>query len=412
MKYLYLDCFSGISGDMFIGALLDSGLKLEDLKKELAKLHVSGYHLTAERESQSAIYGTQFDVHLTDDLNTKDSGFVESHKNHHQARHLSEIIELINRSDLDCDVKKHAVNIFKDIGRAESKAHNLPLSKVHFHEIGAMDSIIDIVGSCIAINLLKVDKIVSSVISDGHGFINVAHGQMPVPVPAVANMLTEKYVPINQRSDVSTELLTPTGLGIIKEFVDEFRPIDEEDKIQNVGYGFGTRKTGSFNALRIFTCDKTHSNKVTNETSDRIMLLEANIDDQTGQSLSFAMDRLLSEGAYDVFLTPIYMKKNRPGIKFSVLTPILEADRFENLIFKYTTTKGIRHQIIRRKVMKRHFFEVNYKGKVIKIKKATYGSVSKITPEYEDCKDIAIKTGVSIEQVLQDLTKLIDKENF
>lgn len=261
MKYLYLDAFSGLSGNMFIGSLLDLGLNLADLKRELKKINLDGYDLSAKREAKSAIFGTFFDVSLHNDLGTKDHGFDE-HKleheeaTHHHVRHLSEIVDLIKNSDLNESVKEHAINIFNDIGKAEAKAHNLPMSEVHFHEIGATDSLVDIIGSCIAIKLLHIDAVISSPISDGHGFINVAHGQMPVPVPAVANMLADSNVPIHQREDVNTELLTPTGLGIVKEFVKEFRPIDTQDKIQKVGYGFGSRDTGSFNALRVFLCER------------------------------------------------------------------------------------------------------------------------------------------------------------
>lgn len=261
MKYLYLDAFSGVSGNMFIGSLLDLGLNLDDLNKELKKIKMPDeYKLHSERRAQSAIYGTFFDVDLKKDLGTKDHGFDE-HKldHHHHARHLIDIIKMIKDSDLSDNIKNHSINIFNDIGKAESKAHNMPLSEVHFHEAGATDSIIDIVGSCIALELLDIDYIISSPINDGTGFINVAHGQMPVPVPAVANMLIDSNVPLNQRIDVNTELVTPTGLGIVKEFVKEFRPISNEDIIKNVGYGFGSRDTGSFNALRVFLCERNIS---------------------------------------------------------------------------------------------------------------------------------------------------------
>lgn len=266
MKYLYLDAFSGISGNMFIGAMLDLGLNLDDLKHELQKVKINDYELKVDRKAQNDIFGTFFDVQLKNDLGTKDYGFDEKElkqekKHHHNIRHLSEIITLIKNSKLNDSVKKHAINIFNDIGKAESKAHNLPMSEVHFHEIGATDSLVDIIGSCIALNLMGIDEVISSPISDGHGFINVAHGQMPVPVPAVANMLVDSNVPIKQREDVNTELLTPTGLGIIKEFVKDFRPIEAEDQIKKVGYGFGSRNTGSFNALRIFLCQQDLSNQ-------------------------------------------------------------------------------------------------------------------------------------------------------
>lgn len=259
MKTLYLDAFSGISGDMFLGALIDLGVDVHDLESELSKLHVDGYTLIAERVAKSAIYGTNFDVVLA--AGEKDHGFIEPHEHHehhdghhHHAhgRHLADILALIEASELSATVKQHATAIFQDIGRAEAKVHNVPLRDVHFHEVGAVDSIVDIVGACIAMERLGVEHVKCSTITDGTGFINVAHGKMPVPVPAVAQMLTEKPIPIAQNTDVHTELLTPTGLGIVKEFVDDFGPLVPGDAVQKIGYGFGKRETGLFNALRVF----------------------------------------------------------------------------------------------------------------------------------------------------------------
>lgn len=420
MKYLYLDAFSGISGNMFIGAMLDLGLNPDDLKKELKKIKLDGYELKAERKVQSAIYGTFFDVDLTNDMGTKDHGFdehqleheEEKHGNnhhHYNVRHLSEIVELIKNSDLNDNVKTHAINIFNDIGRAESKAHNLPMSEIHFHEIGATDSLIDIIGSCIAIDLLGIDEVISSPISDGHGFINVAHGQMPVPVPAVANMLAGGNVPIHQREDIHTELLTPTGLGVAKEFVKEFRPIDTQDNIKKVGYGFGSRETGAFNALRVFLCERDLSCQDIKKKKDEIVALEANIDDQTGQGLGFAIEQIMNAGALDAYFSPIYMKKERPAVKITVLAPVNQLNKFEKLLFKYTTTKGVRHTILKRAVMTRNFKKVTVLGDQVRIKIASYDDISKLTPEYDDCKRIAINNNLSLEQVMEIAQQKVNK---
>lgn len=420
MRYLYLDAFSGLSGNMFIGSLLDLGLDLDDLKNELKKINIGDYDLSAKRQAQSAIFGTLFDVELHNDLGTKDHGFDEHqlkheeeshHHHHHSVRHLSEIVALIQKSDLKENVKKHAINIFNDIGKAESKAHNLPMSEVHFHEIGATDSLVDIIGSCIAIDLLDIDEVISSPISDGHGFINVAHGQMPVPVPAVANMLAGSGVPIKQRDDVDTELLTPTGLGIAKEFVKEFRPIDVQDEIKKVGYGFGTRETGSFNALRTFLCERNLSTQNIKKKNDEIVALAANIDDQTGQGLGFAIEQIMHAGALDAYFTPIYMKKQRPAIKLTVLAPVNQITKFENLIFKYTTTKGVRHSILKRAIMTRNFKEIEVLGDKVRIKIASYKDLSKLTPEYDDCKKIAIKNNLSLEEVMEMAKEKVNENN-
>ncbi|CAM3197580.1 LarC family nickel insertion protein [Lactiplantibacillus plajomi] len=283
MRTLYLDAFSGISGDMFLGAMLDLGLDFDQLKAELEKLHVKGYRLTRERLAKSSIYGTSFDVQVA---GGKDHGFVEHHHaaDHHHAdtaadhathadhdqhdhqdghhhhhgaaRHLSDILDLIHASDLSDNVKTHAEAIFTEIAQAEATVHHMPLADVHFHEVGALDSIVDIVGCCVALELMDIDEVQASPLTDGSGFINVAHGQMPVPVPAVMQMRVGSRVPIQQRLDIHTELITPTGMGIVKTMVKDFGPLPENATPLKVGYGFGQRDTGGFNALRAVLFEK------------------------------------------------------------------------------------------------------------------------------------------------------------
>lgn len=272
MQTLYLDAFSGISGDMFLGALLDLGLDFEALKTELAKLNVTDYDLTCERLAKSSIYGTSFDVQVA---GGKDHGFVEhhhhedhdhvhehhhdhehAHHHDHEARHLSDIIALINGSDLNDSVKSHAIAIFNEIAQAEATVHHMPLAEVHFHEVGALDSIVDIVGCCVALDLMGINDIMASPLTDGSGFINVAHGQMPVPVPAVMQMRVGTAIPIKQRLDLHTELITPTGMGIVKTLVHDFGPLPADATPTKIGYGFGKRDTGGFNALRAILFEK------------------------------------------------------------------------------------------------------------------------------------------------------------
>ncbi|PIO82404.1 lactate racemization operon protein [Loigolactobacillus backii] len=256
MRILYLDAFSGISGDMFIGALLDLGVDFEQFKQELAKLGVHGYTLKKQELAKSSIYGTDFDVILDHE---KDHGFVERHQagQHHQhGRHLGEILELIKNSDLSKRVKEQASAVFSEIAKAEATVHHLPLTEVHFHEVGALDSIVDIVGCCIALELLNVDQIKASELADGTGLIQVAHGQMPVPVPAVMQMRVGTAIPIKQRLDVNTELITPTGMGLVKTLVTDFGPLPTDLTAEKIGYGFGKRDTGGFNALRAIIFEK------------------------------------------------------------------------------------------------------------------------------------------------------------
>ncbi|MFC6180788.1 LarC family nickel insertion protein [Lactiplantibacillus daowaiensis] len=264
MRTLYLDAFSGISGDMFLGALLDLGLDFNALKQELAKLPVSGYQLTQARLAKSSIYGTSFDVVLA---TGKDHGFVEHHHHHdhgdhhhdHAARHLRDILALIESSALSATVKSRSQAIFTAIAQAEATVHHLPVTEVHFHEVGALDSIVDIVGCCVGLELLNIDTVQASPLSDGSGFINVAHGQMPVPVPAVMQMRVGTQIPIHQRLDVHTELITPTGMGLVKTLVHDFGPLPAEITPIKVGYGFGKRDTGGFNALRAVLFEKKNS---------------------------------------------------------------------------------------------------------------------------------------------------------
>ena len=254
MRTLYLDAFSGISGDMFIGALLDLGVDFEQLQQELAKLGVNGYTLSQKREAKSSIYGTNFDVILPHE---KDHGFVEDHhQHHHHGHHLQEILDLIAQSDLSEKVKANASAVFNEIAAAEAVVHHLPLSEVHFHEVGALDSIVDIVGCCIALEMLQVDTVKCSALADGSGFIQVAHGQMPVPVPAVMQMRVGTAIPIKARPEVHTELITPTGMGLVKVLVDDFGPLPETATPLQIGYGFGKRDTGGFNALRAILFEK------------------------------------------------------------------------------------------------------------------------------------------------------------
>ena len=386
---------------MFIGALLDLGVDIAQLRAELEKLHVTGYTLTARRTAKSAIYGTDFDVVLAQ--GQKDHGFVEppaAHHHHHHGRHLSNIVALIQASDLSATVKQHAIAIFNDIGAAESHVHNVPLADVHFHEVGALDSIVDIVGSCICLDLLHVDRVKCSTIADGSGFIEVAHGKMPVPVPAVAQMLSDRAIPVQQHPEVHTELLTPTGLGLVKEFVTEFGPLDAQLAVQKVGYGFGKRETGQFNALRAMVVTSVQSQRETAAGHDRVMLLETNLDDQTAQGLGFAQEQLRDAGALDVYVTAIQMKKNRPGVKLSVLVAAKDVRRFVTLVLKYTTAKGVRYTPFDRTVMQRQFKTITYRGLPIRLKIATYQGIQRVTPEYEDCKAAAQKLNVALETVL------------
>lgn len=402
---LYLDAFSGISGDMFIGALLDLGLDFNEFKRRLALLNVPGYEINAKRVAHSSIYGTNFDTVLS--AAGKDDAVVtaeeaQAHHHHEPHRHLSDIKQLINQSKLSDSVKAHAIAVFTDIAQAEAKVHDRPLEAVHFHEVGALDSIVDIVGAFVALEMLDVTDVYCSEIADGSGFIKVAHGIMPVPVPAVMQMRVGTTIPIRQETNIRTELVTPTGMGIIKEIVTGFGPLPKDWEITGVGYGFGNRQIPQFNALRVLKCKKkTLSNQVVDAHRDQVISMAANIDDQSPETLGPMIDLLMEKGALDAYFTPIQMKKSRPAIELTVLMAPQDLDRLTALIFKMTTTIGVRFQFLDRFVMARSFRRVMTKYGVIKVKTAKFHGIEKTSPEFEDCLKAARKYQVSLQDVYQ-----------
>ncbi len=409
MTSLYLEAFSGISGDMFIGALLDLGLNFDDFQRQLSKLHVSGYQLKAEQIAKSHIYGTNFDTIL--DVAGKDDAVVSpadqkhAHHHHHQHRHLNDIRTLIQESDLSQNVKDHAISVFTEIAKAEAHVHHMSVEDVHFHEVGALDSIIDIVGAFVALEMLNIDHVYCSEISDGSGFIHVAHGVMPVPVPAVMQMRTGTTIPIRQLPNIRTELVTPTGMGLIKEIVTEFGPIPDDFELETVGYGFGNREIPQLNALRVLKGERRSSSQAKAAGHDQVTMMEANVDDQSPETLAPIMDELLDAGALDVFFTPIQMKKNRPAVKLSVLLMPDDLAKLSELIFKLTSTIGVRYQVLNRLVMKRHFKTVETDYGPIQIKVANYYGTEKATPEFEDCLKAAKKANVAVQTVYQAVYK-------
>ncbi|MHA3065260.1 nickel pincer cofactor biosynthesis protein LarC [Lacticaseibacillus saniviri] len=445
MRTLYLDVISGISGDMFLGALLDLGVDLEAVKTELAKLNVAGYSLSAEKTAQSAIFGTSFRVQL--DHGTMDTGFTEhTHDHHHDhdhdhshdatpyvadahehthqhehdhehghhhhhggARHYTEIVDLIQSAALSDYVKQHALAIFKAIAEAEAKVHNVSMAEVHFHEVGAVDSIVDIVGGCIALEQLHVDRVISSPLVDGTGFITVAHGKMPIPVPAVMQMRAGTSIPVHQRDDIHTELVTPTGMGIVKTLVTSFEALPSNLTVEKVGYGFGTRDIGQINALRVMLGTTAPlSQQVVETNADDVLEMSANIDDQSAESLAPIIDRLVAAGAYDAYFEPIQMKKNRPALKLTVLANPVDQAAMTHLLLQHTTTAGVRYQTLHRTIMQRHFSTVTTEFGDVRVKHLTYQGIEKTKPEFEDCERIANTRGITLQEVYRAVYRQLD----
>lgn len=424
---LLLECYSGISGNMFIGALLDLGVPFEYLKNEIDKLNIHGYELVYKKVDKLGIDSTYFNVKLledehhthehchnhehNDDLNEDkhDHGDEHEHSHHHEHdqdnhehhhshvhRNLNNINTIINGSDLSDYVKENSLKIFEYIARAESKIHGKSIDEVHFHEVGAIDSIIDAVGASVCLEYLKVNTMYASNIYKGHGFVNCAHGLFPVPAPATLEILNETSFELKQ-SVVESELITPTGAALLATFA---KPLMSPYKSIKTSYGAGTKDFEIPNVLRISEIElKENKNKKTNE----IFLLETNLDDITGEDLGFFMELCMNEGALDVFYTPIYMKKNRPAYKLSVITKRTNVKSMAKLIFKHTTSIGVRFTKYRRFEMDRTFENVETKyGKVTK-KILKYEDIKKESYEYEDLKKIATENNISIEEVRSNL---------
>ncbi|MDF2504370.1 nickel pincer cofactor biosynthesis protein LarC [Clostridium sp.] len=433
MKILYYDCFSGISGDMNLGAMIDIGVPKDYLIDELKKLKLEGYLVKISKDMRKGITGTKVDVlledenatireeehnhhennhiHVHDDENNDEHGLDshchDDHKHEHEDMHghthihrgLKEIEDIINGSSLKSEVKKISMNIFMEVAKAEAKVHNKPLYEVHFHEVGAVDSIIDTVGAAICLDYLKVDKVICSDIELGGGFVKCAHGLIPVPAPAVVEIL--KDIPVKSGA-VQFETTTPTGAAILKAVVDDYTN-NKQFKIKKIGYGIGNRDTEIPNVLRVFLAERKDSAKCDLE-KERAYVLECNIDDMNPENYDYIMERLFSIGASDVFLTPIIMKKGRPAVKLSVLCSDDKFKLIETFILCETTTLGFRKYEVEKTMLKRDFSKISTKFGDITIKNAYYnGEKIKSKPEYSECKKLACENGIPIKEIYMEI---------
>ncbi len=383
MRTAYFDCFSGISGDMTLGALIDAGLSIKELKSFLSKLPIDNYDITAKKVKKNGISATKADVIV---------------KGRQKERRLSDIKRIINNSKLDRSIKNDAISVFERLARAEAKVHKTNVNNVHFHEVGAVDAIVDITGAVISLHLLSIEKICASSINTGTGFIKSAHGILPVPGPATAELL--KGIPVYS-TNTKMELTTPTGAAIISTLSKDFGPMPEMD-IKSIGYGAGTFNSPDMpNLLRIFIGEMKNPAK-----DENTILLETNIDDMNPQLYEYVMDKLFASGALDVYLTPIIMKKGRPATMLSVLSNKDDAEALSNIIFRETTSIGLRAQEIGRIKVEREIKEIKTKYGKVRVKIAFDDKeILGINPEYEDCKRIAIKKNISLKNVIEEIKK-------
>ena len=382
MRILYYDCFAGISGDMNLGAMVDLGVDASYLKNELAKLNIHGFELKLEKATRRGIAGTLATIEIDDH---------HDHDDHHH-RHLRHIHEIVNESKLSDNVKTIALRIFQFIAEAEARVHNIDIQKVHFHEVGALDSIADIVGAAICLEYLKVDKVQSSAIQLGGGMVKCAHGIMPVPAPATA--LIVENIPV-KTGLVQHEATTPTGAAILAATVDEFTE-NITLPITRTAYGIGQRDVSEVpNVLRVYLLvDKEVIEDVSQENS---IILECNIDDMNPERYEFLLEKLFENGASDAWLSPIIMKKSRPANMVSVLCTADKAGTMKSILFEHSTTLGIREKQVLKNLLRRQEKSIETPYGKVRIKECFYnGQILRFKPEYDDCKALALKHNVSI----------------
>jgi uncharacterized protein (TIGR00299 family) protein len=378
MKTLYFDCFAGASGDMILGALIDAGAEPEAFTKQLSLLGVTGYSIDFEMVDRSGISATYARVQT-------------SHEHSH--RHLSDILKIIYESRLSDRVKDRAAKIFSRLAEAEARVHNEPLEQVHFHEVGALDAIIDVVGAAICFELLGIERFVSSPLHVGSGTVKMDHGRFPVPPPAVAELL--KGVPFYS-TDIVGELLTPTGAAIVTTVCSGYGPIPQL-KLEHTGYGAGTREYEKFpNALRVLV-GEDQSSSVAKPGDERLWMLETNMDDISPQILGHVMERAFALGALDCYFTSVQMKKNRPGVLLSILCREEQRATLSELLFSETTTLGIRGYEVERRALERSIVTVETQYGPIDVKVAQLnGHIVKEMPEFEQCRQAARDANVPL----------------
>lgn len=403
-KTLFLDCSSGISGDMFSAMLLDLSGKSKELKTALDSLNLDEFKIDIHEVSKNAIECTKFNVILKEDHHCHDEHHHEEHHQHdghHVHRNLADIEKIIDESSLESDVKILSKEMFSYVAKAESKIHGKPISEVHFHEVGATDSIVDIVSAAFLIKILKIERVVVSNLTEGHGTVTCAHGIFPVPAPATAEILSIAKIPFKIGNN-NGEMITPTGAAILASLNCEFSSMPEM-AVLKIGYGAGTKDFEYPNILRGFLgitkLDENTRNK------DIITVLETNLDDTTGEELSFCLDELIKAGVLDAFYTPIFMKKNRPAYLLTVLVKNEDVNKASEIIFKNTGSIGIRKRISERLVMSRELKNLETRFGQVPVKFSSFGAIKKAKPEADVIEKISKETSLSFKEVSTEILK-------
>ena len=402
MTVLYYDCFSGISGDMHLGAMIDLGVDPKFLIDQLGRLDLSGYELKITRDQKKGITGTKVDVVLDENPHGHDH-----HHDHHHHRNLEDISRIIDDSDLSKVVKDRSIRMFRKLAEAEGKIHNKPIQEVHFHEVGAIDSIVDIVGAAICIESIAPDMIMSSAVELGGGFVKCEHGTFPVPAPATAEILAG--VPVKSGA-APFETTTPTGALILACNADKFGPM-QDLRISKTAYGIGNRDMDIPNVLRIYLAESTGHAESSPETR-KALVMECNIDDMNPEMYGYVMDILFGLGADDVFITPIMMKKARPASKLSVLCSPDKKQIMTETLLTHTTSLGVRSYEVEKTMLDREFSKIKTKYGEVTVKTAIYrGKHLKSKPEYEDCIRLAREHEIPVQKIYEEISRQVNNDD-
>ncbi len=380
MRVVYVDCFSGISGDMFLGALVDLGVPLDDLRATVARLPIERYRLECDKATRQGVTGHAARVVLDDEREQP-------------TRHLADVEAIIRSSDLDEEVKARATQVFRALAEAEASVHGLPVEEVHFHEVGAVDAIVDVVGTIWGLRALGVEKVFASSLPTGSGTVQTRHGPLPVPAPATLALLAKRGAPLRP-SPATTELVTPTGAALLTTLATFEQP---ELRLSRVGHGFGQKSLPWPNVVRLWLGEMADDQA----DSDTIGVIEANLDDERPEILGAAMQSLFEAGALDVFFTAIQMKKNRPAVKLTVLCSPDHVPALSALVIRETSTLGVRTYQARRLKSRRWQERVPTPWGDVLVKVKEFGNERTVAPEYDDCLRLAREAKVPVAQIFQ-----------
>jgi pyridinium-3,5-bisthiocarboxylic acid mononucleotide nickel chelatase len=389
MRLLYFDCIAGISGDMALGALIDAGADLEPIRKGLQGLPVESFELDVEQVESGGIRATKVNVRTSTD------GLIRTY---------ASVRSLLDMAEMPLDAKAMAQRIFRRLAEAEAMVHRRDLDQVTFHEVGAVDSIVDIVGTSLALASLKVDRVFASAVPTGMGMVKTEHGLLPIPAPAVMELL--RGAPIYSRN-VSVELVTPTGAAILAALVEGFGEIPHM-RIEHVGYGAGSARLDFPNVVRVVVGEADPSANVAADTvSGSELVLETNVDDLNPELYSYVLERLFAAGAQDAWLTPIVMKKGRPAVTISVLASPSREEAIRQVLFRETGTLGIRSSAVDKQALEREWVEVATRHGLVRVKIGRFeGSTVTVAPEFEDCVKVAREAGVPAREVYEEATRM------